>query len=60
MQCLTCKTYFKQDAWNQTNQCDNCADVVYDVDNDLYQDLDSAERMELMNPSGVTRPVFYD
>ena len=30
------------------------------VYNSIYADLDDAEEQELFNPSGVTRPVFYD
>lgn len=57
MKCISCGAYFKQNAFNRTNECDDCSSSVLgtDIDEDLELELDL-----LRNPSGKVRPVFYD
>ena len=54
--CVICGNYFKQHAFNRTNECDDCVDLVLpEIDAETEVDL------ELMkNPSGKTRAVFYE
>lgn len=57
MKCLTCGDYFRTNQWNNSKECENC------TDNQKVQEYDSEDQVEvdiLMNPSGVTRAVFYD
>lgn len=56
MKCVICGNYFKQHAFNRTNECDDCVDFVLpEIDAETEVDL------ELMkNPSGKTRAVFYE
>lgn len=56
MKCVICGNYFKQHAFNRTNECDDCVDLVLpEIDPETEIDL------ELMkNPSGKTRAVFYE
>jgi len=57
MKCLTCGDYFRTSQWNNSKECENC------TDNQKVQEYDSEDQVEvdiLMNPSGVTRAVFYD
>ena len=56
MKCIICNTYFKQHAFNRTNECDDCTDMLFPV-----IDQETEIDVELMkNPSGKTRPVFYE
>ena len=53
--CVSCGNHYRQTKFNNTNKCEDCLDVdsVYDADYDL-------EVETLVNPSGKTKPVFYD
>lgn len=56
MKCVICNNYFKQTPFNQTNECDECVDIVL-PEIDAETELD----FELMkNPSGRTPAVFYE
>ena len=43
--------------WNQTSQCDECA---YSDPTPMFDEEDSVEVEHLLNPTGATKPVFYD
>ncbi len=56
MQCKSCGEYFRRNQWNQGDECENCVDtkeIPMDTEDQVEVDL-------LMNPTGVTRAVFYD
>ena len=54
--CVICGNYFKHTPFNQTNECDDCIDIVLpEIDAETEVDL------ELMrNPTGKTPAVFYE
>lgn len=55
--CISCNSYFKKSAFNQTAECMDCFGAsesdVYD--SDLQIDIDM-----LVNKTNRTKPVFYD
>ncbi len=55
--CTTCKRYYRQSPYNASDQCDECVDTL---EVPLFDEEDSLEVEHLLNPSGTTRPVFYD
>lgn len=56
MKCVICGNYFKQTAFNQTNECDECVDIVLpEIDAETEVDVEL-----MLNPSGKTRAVFYE
>lgn len=56
MNCITCNSYFKQNAFNKSAECENCLDAAYlALDSEVQVDVEL-----LRNPSGKTNPVFYD
>ena len=56
MNCIVCKRYFKQNAFNRTAECDSCLDGTFtEIDSELEVDVNL-----LRNPSGRTNPIFYD
>lgn len=61
MICTCCGAYFKQNAFNQSKQCEGCQDDFSEL-NDLCADESSyeADVVQLVNPSGKTRPIFLD
>jgi hypothetical protein len=58
MKCITCGQYFKQSAYNKTNECDDCVDSI------LFNDIDQEMEVEinlLKNPNGKTQSqITYD
>ena len=56
MNCISCGGYFKQNAFNRSNECEDCLDANFlGIDSELSVDVGL-----LKNPSGKTSPVFYD
>lgn len=56
--CVVCGEYFRLSPWHTNKlECQNCTDVLHSnyVDDDL-----EIEKTTLLNPSGKTKPVFYD
>lgn len=57
--CVVCQEYFKPSAWNNSNMCYHCYDdldepvVVVDLEDQVELDI-------LVNPTGVTKAIFYD
>jgi len=43
--------------WNPTDQCEECVDTL---EAPMFDEEDSLEVEQLLNPSGMTKPVFYD
>lgn len=56
MKCISCNTYFKQNAFNRTNECDDCSSSADNIIDDEFE----VELELLRNPSGKVQPVFYD
>lgn len=57
MKCATCGDYFRVDQWECNTECDKCLDAQSQP---LYDPDDQVDVDTLLNPSGVTRAVFYD
>lgn len=53
--CYSCGTKYKESEYNTSGKCDECYDVDW-----LYIDDAQVELDLLVNPSGRTKPVFYD
>lgn len=60
--CVHCGEYFRVSPWNSEGKaCENCVDTTYVTQEEPeYDDEDQVEVNMLMNPSGVTKAVFYD
>lgn len=43
--------------WNPTDQCEECS---FSEPIDMLDEEDSVEVEHLLNPTGATKPVFYD
>jgi len=55
--CLTCQNYYRLSPYNDTDHCDLCA---YSSTVPMFDDEDTLEVDHLLNPTGATKPVFYD
>jgi hypothetical protein len=59
MKCLICGSYFKQNAFNRSMECEDCVAVSFDS----FEDLDPEMQVEvniLTNPSGKKQPMIYE
>ena len=59
MQCSSCGTYYRLTPYNDTCYCDDCLAEQDKVSTENYPDIE-VEKQLLLNPTGKTRPVFYD
>lgn len=56
MKCIICDNYFKKHAFNQSNECDACIDIILpEIDPETEIDV-----VIMLNPSGRTPAVFYE
>ena len=55
--CRSCSQYYKMSKWNPTDQCEECS---FSEPIDMLDEEDSVEVEHLLNPTGATKPVFYD
>lgn len=56
--CVVCQEYFKPSPWNNSNMCYHCYDDLDEVP--VVDSEDQVELDILVNPTGVTKAVFYD
>lgn len=49
MKCIVCNQYFKQSVFNQGYECDNCIDVLDEIDSEAEVEFEL-----LKNPNGRT------
>jgi Zn finger protein HypA/HybF involved in hydrogenase expression len=54
MKCIVCNQYFKQSVFNQGYECDNCIDVLDEIDSESEVDIEI-----LKNPSGKTAAQIH-
>lgn len=58
MRCIYCGDYFKQSAFNTSNECDSCYSTA--LDKILFDEDFKEEVQHLRNKSSKTRAVFYN
>lgn len=57
--CKTCGSYYKQTAFNKTDQCEDCIGVL-DEEIESLNNAYEADLIQITNPTGKTKPVFND
>lgn len=57
MKCVSCGEYFRRSKFNPTDYCESCIDEADDVQ---YDEEEQFEVEQILNPTGKTKPVFYD
>ena len=57
--CKACRTYYRLSAHNNTANCDDCMSIFGEDDLDIDPAFE-ADVIELVNPTGRTKPVFFD
>lgn len=55
MICKTCGNYFKQSAFNKTDQCEDCIGFE-EEELESFNNAYEADIFELTNPTGRTKP----
>lgn len=57
--CKTCGAYYKKSAFNNSEECELCKDVI-DEDQASFEQAYEADLIQIKNPSGRTLPVFQE
>ena len=58
-ECKTCGAYYKLSAFNKTENCEDCSDVL-DEELQEYKSAYEVDLIQITNPTGKTKPVFND
>lgn len=54
--CVVCKSHYFLTIYNNSKQCDDCQEFLEEKE----EEKDQVDVNILLNPSGKTKPKFYD
>lgn len=57
--CKTCAAYYKKNAFNNSDECDDCRDII-SYEQESFNQAYEADLIQIKNPSGRTLPVFQE